>query len=270
LEYYLSGWNRSLYESINGLAGHSLFLDTLMTLPLDSNLFKAGLVAGCFIFAWHRGRDEAEIVRGRSTLVVALFAAFLSLAVTQIVSRGIFLPRPVVLSQGSYALADGYRAQRPLRFRQPLAGEELKSQVRHIREGAVAENDLHAFPSDHAGFYLTIAVGTALVCWWAGLLAIMWVAVFVIGSKIFAGQHTPLDVLVSCAIGLGWLAILRLIARRAPTALVDAPSRWTVKHPALSAVLLFFTLFEVTDKMDDVRQLLGAAGSLAGQLLWQA
>jgi membrane-associated phospholipid phosphatase len=267
LEYYLSGWNRALYESINGLAGDSLLLDTLMTLSLDSNLFKAGMVAGCFIFAWHSGRDEAEIVRGRRGLVVALFAAFLSLAVTQILSGSIFLPRPVVLAQGGHALPGGDQPQAPFRFRQPLAGEELKSQVRHIHEGTVAENDLHAFPSDHAGFYLTIAVGTALVCWWAGMLAIAWVAVFVIGSKIFAGQHTPLDVLASCAIGLGWLAILQVIARRAPSRLVDAPSRWTLKHPALSAVLLFFILFEVTDKMDDVRQLLGVARSLAEPLL---
>ncbi|MFL6845410.1 MAG: phosphatase PAP2 family protein [Allosphingosinicella sp.] len=261
--YYWGGWNASLYEGLNGLAGHSRLFDTLMTLPLDNNLFKAGVIAGCFLFAWYRGAGDAERVSERSTLLLTLLAAFLSLATTQILSAHIFLPRPLVLSQKSFAPADGrHLPAKPLPFHQPLAGESVKSQVRNLNAGTVEENDLHAFPSDHAGFYLTIAVGTALVCWWAGLLAIGWVVVFVIGSKIFAGQHTPLDVLAGGAIGLAFLAILRLVARRT-TAPFESASRWTVRHPALSAVLLFYVLFEVTDKMDDVRQLLGVARDLA-------
>lgn len=260
---YWGGWNGSLYEGLNGLAGRSRLFDTLMTLPLDNNLFKAGVVAGCFIFAWYRGAGEAETVRGRSILLLTLLAAFLSLAATQVLSAHIFLPRPLVLSQKSYALADGrHLPPKPLQFHQPLAGESVKSQVEHLNAGTVEENDLHAFPSDHAGFYLTIAVGTALVCWWAGLLAIGWVVVFVIGSKIFAGQHTPLDVLAGAAIGLAFLGVLRIIARRTAAPFENA-SRWTVRHPAFSAVLLFFILFEVADKMDDVRQLLGVAKDLA-------
>lgn len=267
MEYYLSGWNRSLYEGLNGLAGHSLLFDMLMTLPLDNNLFKAGVIAGCFIFAWYRGAGEADMVRGRSTLLLTLLAAFLSLAATQILSAHIFLPRPLVLSQKSYAPSDGrHLPPKPLQFHEPLAGESVKSQIRHLNAGTVEENDLHAFPSDHAGFYLTIAVGTALVCWWAGLLAIGWVIVFVFGSKIFAGQHTPLDVLAGAGIGLAFLGIPRIVAR-GTAAPLERASRWTVRHPALSAVLLFFILFEVTDKMDDVRQLFGVARSLAEPLL---
>jgi undecaprenyl-diphosphatase len=261
--HYWGGWNGSLYEGLNRLAGHSRLFDTLMTLPLDNNLFKAGVVAGCFIFAWYRGAGDAERIRGRSTLLLTLLAAFLSLAATQILSANIFLPRPLVLSQKSYALADGrHLPPKPLQFHQPLAGESVKSQVEHLNAGAVDENDLHAFPSDHAGFYLTIAVGTALVCGWAGLLAIGWVVVFVIGSKIFAGQHTPLDVLAGAGIGLALLGLLRLVARRTVVPLERA-SRWTLRHPALSAVLLFYVLFEVTDKLDDLRQLLGVAEDLA-------
>jgi membrane-associated phospholipid phosphatase len=260
---YWGGWNEALYEGINGLAGRSRLFDTLMTLPLDNNLFKAGVIAGCFIFAWYRGGAEAERVRGRSILLLTLLAAFLSLATTQILSAHIFLPRPLVLSQKSYApAAGGHLPPKSSPFHRPLAGESVKSQVEHLGAGTVEENDLHAFPSDHAGFYITIAVGTALVCWWAGLIAIAWVLVFVIGSKIFAGQHTPLDVLAGAVIGLAFLGLLRVVARRA-AAPVESASRWTLRHPAFSAVLLFYVLFEVTDKLDDVRQLLGVAKDLA-------
>lgn len=262
-DLYWGGWNQSLYEGLNGLAGRSRLFDALMTLPLDNDFFKAGVVAGCFIFAWYRGAREAETVRGRSGLLLTLLAAFLSLATTQILSANIFMPRPLVLSQKSYAPPDGgHLPPQPLHFRQPLAGESVKAQVRHVDAGTVEENDLHAFPSDHAGFYLTLAVGTALVCWWAGLIAIFWVVVFVIGSKIFAGQHTPLDVLAGAGIGLAFLALLRIVARRTAAPLEGA-SRCTVRHPALSAVLLFYVLFEVTDKLDDVRQLLAMARDLA-------
>ena len=58
----LSYW---IYALLNGLAGRSWLLDTLITLPLDNNLVKAGPIGACFVYAWWSSRDEAEMAAAR-------------------------------------------------------------------------------------------------------------------------------------------------------------------------------------------------------------
>src|SRR3712207_6925952 len=47
-------------------------VDTLVSLPLDNNLVKAGPIGACFVYAWWSGGDEAETRRRRSTLLVTV------------------------------------------------------------------------------------------------------------------------------------------------------------------------------------------------------
>ncbi|HEX8261985.1 MAG TPA: hypothetical protein VF547_03830, partial [Allosphingosinicella sp.] len=65
----LSDW---IYLALNGLAGRSWLLDTMIALPLDNNLVKAGPIGACFVYAWWSGKDEADTRRRRGTLLVTI------------------------------------------------------------------------------------------------------------------------------------------------------------------------------------------------------
>jgi membrane-associated phospholipid phosphatase len=80
----------------------------------------------------------------------------------------------------------------------------------HMHERAV-ETGLNSFPSGHA----TIATALALVMWiilpkrWRWL-SIMWILIAGI-SRIYLGDHTPVDVIGGFAIGLMSVSFLQLI-----------------------------------------------------------
>jgi hypothetical protein len=212
----------ALYELCNRAVGHSWLLDSLIALPVNNQLIKAALLGGCFLAAWY-GRDEATIRRNRRVLLVTLIASVCVIATTQTISKRVLLPRPFIQSQQSYHLEnDRLVESRPLPYRVPLDGESQK-QYRALLNGEIAQNDLGAFPSDHAGFY------------------------------VITGQHSPLDVVAGASIGISILLFLQYLFDRSLRPLVDPVVSWTMRHQALSTVLIFIVVFEASNTLLDVR-----------------
>ena len=246
--------NNYLYHALNGLAGQSFAFDRLLGLGLSSSLVKAAVIGACFMLAWLSGEEASITAARRKILLITLISSVMVLAATKTVSKYVFLPRPYVLSERSFHLNDRQLVETPrVDFRVPFDDDSEKS-YRELKQGEIISNDLTAFPSDHAGFFFCIALGIFLAYRRIGTIALLWTIFVPLGAKIILGQHSPLDIVVGAGIGAGVLLITQFVAGRWAGRWVDPVVKWTMNNSALSAALLFIVLFEVTNTLDDVRQ----------------
>ncbi len=255
----LSDW---LYLLLNGLAGRSWLLDTLISLPLDNNLVKAGPIGACFIYAWWSGGDEADTRRRRATLLVTVASLLFVLAATKTVADGIFQPRPLVHARQAWHLEDGKLVETDrLAYRQPLNGG-VHNRYQALKRGEIERNDLGAFPSDHAGFFFGLSLGIFLASRRAGAVALAWTGAAILLPRIVTGMHSPLDIAAGAAIGAMVLLAIRFVARRIGRWALDPLAGWTLRHEALAAALVFFVAFESTNVLTDVRDLAGTGEAI--------
>ena len=255
----------ALFELCNQLAGRSWLFDNVMALAVNNSLFKAALIGGCFFAVWH-GNQRAEVVRrNRRTLLVTLLASAVVIATTQTLSKSVLSPRPYVQSVAGYQLRGAQLVETPrLSYRVPMDNES-QARYRALTNGDVVDNDLVSFPSDHAGFYVTLAVGILLASRRLGWLAVAWTALVVLGSRVITGQHSPLDIVAGALIGLVILGLMQYLCSRSLRPLVDAVVRWTFRYQALSTALVFLLVFEAANALQDLRPLMELGAGIAAR-----
>ena len=250
----LSDW---IYLVLNGLLGRSWLADTLVSLPLDNNLIKAGPVGACFVYAWWSGRDEAETRQRRATLLVTVGSLLLVMATTKALADQFFQPRPFVHAQQAWHLEDGRLVESgKLAYREPLNGN-VRNRYQGLKRGEVEQNDLVSFPSDHAGFFFALALGIFLACRRAGAIALGWTVFAILLPRIVTGMHSPLDIVAGAGIGSAILLAAHFAARRTRKWALEPVAGWTLRHEALAAALVFFVAFESTNVLTNVRDLAG-------------
>lgn len=263
----LTSVNDFLFENINNLAGRSWVFDSLVDLPLESNLVKAGLIGACFLFVWHKDADAADIVRRRKILLITLMASVFVIATTKVLSKTVFLPRPFILSQKTFYLEENQLVESPkLGYRIPLDEENQKS-FNALKRGEIIQNDLGSFPSDHAGFYMTLAVGILLACRFAGLIAVFWTLLVTLGSRVITGQHSTLDIAVGSAIGIALLLSLQLVIGNLGKRLIDPIVGLTLKYSALSSAIIFLFIFEATNTLENTRHVVKVGRDIGKYLI---
>jgi undecaprenyl-diphosphatase len=259
----LSDW---LYLALNALAGRSWLADTLISLPLDNNLVKAGPIGACFVYAWWSGSGEAETRRRRMSLLVTIASLLFVMATTKTLAHQVFQPRPFVHAQQAWHLEDGRLVESgKLAYREPLNGN-VRSRYEALKRGDIEQNDLVSFPSDHAGFFFALALGIFLASRRAGAVALGWTAVAVLLPRIVTGMHSPLDIAAGAAIGGAVLVLFHWAARRAGQWALEPLAGWTLRNEALAAALLFFVAFESTNVLTNVRDLAGTGESIVGHV----
>lgn len=256
--------DQGVYEAVNGLSGRSVLLDGLVDLALDSSLFKAGVIAACFVFAWHRGGGEGETLRRRRVLLVTLAAALLVVGITKTLSHSLFDPRPYILS-GKAAYLDGDQLVEAPRWhhRVPLEGTG-RNKAEGLKRGELGEGDMGGFPSDHAGFYVTIAAGIWFASRRAGAIALGWTLFITLGSRVMAGHHSPSQIVAGAAIALAVLLPLQWLASRFGRAILDAPGRLSFRFPALAAAAIFLVAVEITGPLEGLKETAGFGAGLVG------
>lgn len=252
-----------LYELCNQVAGHFWLLDNLLALSLHNHLVKAAVLGGCFLAAWHARRDEPGMVRARRILLVTLLASGCVVATTRVVSKHAFHPRPFVYSQQTYQL-DGDRLVpgRHLAYRVPLDSASQKK-YRQLAQGEIESNDLDAFPSDHAAFYITIAAGIMLASPAIGRFALGWTILVILAGRVITGQHSPLDIIAGVTIGALMLTTCQTVVAVALQRIADAAARWTLRHEALTTAIIFVALFEVANTLQDLNSLIDTGAAVA-------
>lgn len=252
----LTNLNEQILLRVNGMAGHSWLFDSLVGLSQGNDLVKAGIIGGCFFAAWYSGKTTDEARVGRKILLTTLIAAVCVLGTTKTISRMIFLPRPAIESQKVYHLAgDELVEMKRSHVRVPL-DEESQKDHRDLLSGDVKTNDLGSFPSDHAGFFLTIALGIWLVSRRIGIVALGWTVFVILAGKMIQGAHTPVDILAGALVASAELSVLRFAAQSRMGGILDKVSDWTFKHSQLSSALLFLVVFEISSTLFHVREVL--------------
>ncbi|HYW15885.1 MAG TPA: phosphatase PAP2 family protein [Allosphingosinicella sp.] len=250
----ISDW---LYLLLNGLAGRSWLLDTLVSLPLDNNLVKAGPIGACFVYAWWSGTSEDDSSRRRATLLVTVASLLFVMAATKTIADGYFQPRPFVHAQQAWHLEEGKLVETgKLAYREPLNGG-IRNRYRALKRGEIERNDLGSFPSDHAGFFFALSLGIFLASRRAGAVALGWTVAAILLPRIVTGMHSPLDIVAGAGIGAAILLGLQHLARRTQSWALEPLAGWTLRHEALAAALLFFVAFESTNVLSNVRDLAG-------------
>ncbi len=263
----LTGLSDWLFALCNSIAGRSQWLDTLIALPMTNQLVKAGVIGACFFAAWFGGSDEATILRKRRILCVTLLACLCVIATTKTLSKTVFLPRPFIQSQKAFHLASEQLVEsHRLAYRVPL-DEQSQTDFQKLRDGDILPNDLGSFPSDHAGFYVTLAAGIWLAARRIGLLALAWTFLAILGSRVITGQHSPLDIVAGAGIGVVILLLCQVVIGKGFRRLLEPLVHWTLRHPALSSALLFIALFEAANTLQNLRELLKTGAKMGKHLI---
>jgi undecaprenyl-diphosphatase len=263
----LTNVSDALFAFCNSVAGRSQLLDTLIALPMMNQLVKAGVIGACFFAVWFGARDEAIALRNRRILLVTLMACLFVIATTKTLSKTVFLPRPFIQSQKAFHLAGEQLVEsKRLAYRVPL-DEQSQTDHHKLRDGDILPNDLGSFPSDHAGFYMTLAVGIWLASRWIGLLAVGWTLLAILGSRVITGQHSPLDIVAGAGIGIVILLLCQVVIGKGMRRLVEPLVQWTLRHTAWSSALIFIALFEAANTLQNLRELLKTGVAIGKQLI---
>lgn len=259
--------SNAAYEALNSLSGRSWTFDTLVALPIDNALVKAGPLGACFAYAWHAATDASEKQRRRLVLVGTLLSLCIVIATTKTLGGEVFLPRPFILAQNVYVIEDGRLAPAErLRYRPPLAGEG-RDRFESLQRGVATENDLSSFPSDHAGFYIALALGIFLACRVAGMVAIGWTVVMILLSRIITGMHSPLDIVAGGGLGVAAMLAIHWALNRPARRLGCRVADLTMRYEGLASAVLFFALFEVVSTLANSRELAESTRDVASGLL---
>lgn len=263
-----TGLNGYIFRDFNALAGRSWLFDNLVSLVIYNDLIKAAIIGACFFAVWFKKGTPEEVQKVRKILLTALIASVFVLATTKTLSHMIFLPRPILQSQKLYYLkGESLVEYQRIPVRVPL-DEQSEQKYRKFLEGNFDSSDLGTLPSDHAGFFITLALGIWLASRRAGLLALAWTIFIILPSKMIAGQHTPLDVLAGAAIAIAWLALCLFLARRKfPGLLIDKAAQLTLRYSALSSALIFIVVFEFSSTLNHVEPILSVLSAVGKHLL---
>ena len=271
----MSGWaapfaaaveriDRASFEALNGLAGRFPLLDGMFSLALDSSAFKAGLIGACFVYAWFEGREREATVRARRILIATLVAALAVVTMTKLLSQGVVDPRPYVKAQKvAYLEGDTLVPGRTWSYRVPLEGQGAEK-VEALKGGELGEGNLGAFPSDHAAFYIAIAVGIFMASRRAGAVALAWAVIVILGSRIVAGQHSPVQVAAGAAIGTAVLMLVQAAAERFGRGAFDAAAGLSLRYPGVAGAALFLAVFEIAETLEGVKQIAAFGAHAAG------
>jgi undecaprenyl-diphosphatase len=212
---------------LNSFARRSWAFDTFVSVVLDNDLIKAGVITALLWWVWFETGDGED--ERREFVLSGIIACFLAIAAARILALTL-----------------------PFRER-PLHNPALHL---HIPYG-VGENALihwSSFPSDHAALFFALATSIFFVSLRLGILAFFH-AFFVIGlTRVYLGYHYPTDILAGALLGIGIASLSRITAVR--KAIAQPGMRWLHGHPASFYASFFLVTSQISVLFDPLRHLI--------------
>ena len=204
-------------------------LDSLLYAAAQSYFLKGEVLMALFWAAWFRKRGSESMIQ--EALVATLIACMLGLGI----GRALVSTLP-------------YRAR-------PIDNPVFQYNVPYPVDRSNA-HDWSSFPSDHAILFVALAAG--IFCAWrfAGVIALVYVAVVVCFPRLYLGYHYLTDLLVGALIGAGIVWLFNQPQIR--TQITRLPLRFHRQKPQLFYAVLFLLSYQIAELFNPVRHVLSA------------
>jgi len=211
---------------LNGFARRSWAFDTFVSVILQSDLIKAGVITGLIWWTWFQPGDGED--DRREFLLSGIVACFLAIVASRILAMTLpFRERPL--------------HNPALHFRLPYG---------------VDENALlgwSSFPSDHAALFFTLATSIFFASRRLGILAFFHAFFVVCLTRIYMGFHYPTDILAGALLGIGFAYLFKMTAIKKTIA--NPGLRWMHFHPSSFYTSFFLVTLQIYVMFEPLRYL---------------
>jgi undecaprenyl-diphosphatase len=206
---------------------HSEIFTKLIVMFSGSSVLKGGVLAALIWWAWFK-REERQSL-DREQLISSLLGCVVAMALAR--TLAMILP-----------------------FRNRPRVEEGLSSLHSFGGTSSSLDTWSSFPSDHAVFFFTLAVGLFFVHRRVGIFAIFYSILFISFPRLYLGLHYPTDLIAGAIIGTA-------IALIANIYLVKNKNIHTITQLSYSKPGLFYPLFllftsQIADMFDGTRDMI--------------
>lgn len=215
----------AIVEFVNQLVGRSEYFDRLVVLISGNNLFKGGALISLLFFVWFSSRPCS---RERTILMLTVLAAPVAVLVARLLALNL-----------------------PFRLR-PLHNDALDLELPYgVTRGAL--DGWSSFPSDHAVLFFSVAIGIFLASRRAGILAIIYTALFIALPRVYTGFHYPSDLLAGAVVGtLFTIATVHYLRNSHAAAVICG---WSETHAGYFYTAMFFICHQIANLFVESREI---------------
>jgi undecaprenyl-diphosphatase len=224
----MNPFDSTILSYLNTFSQLSLIFDKSMVYLNTNDLLKGGLLVAALWWGWFR--SEKSQWHDREHIISTLLSCFIAI----VLARALALMLPFRLRP---------MHQVGLNFMLPYGMDQSWL------------TGWSSFPSDHMVLLYTLSTGLLFVSKKIGVLALLYVAVFIGFPRVYLGLHYPTDIIGGTVIGvgIGWIGNL-YIWRSSISKLIV---RWSDSKPGFFYPLFFLCTFEVAELFGSSRNLLG-------------
>ncbi|HSE57414.1 MAG TPA: phosphatase PAP2 family protein [Nitrospiraceae bacterium] len=210
---------------LNQFVQRSWTFDAFMVYFASSNLAKGYVILPLLWWAWFR-KESTE--HDRATIVSLLMACLLAVAISQLAQY------------------------KPLRVRPLFIPELHLKHAERLQEWHYAP--WSSFPSDHATFFFSLAVGLFFVSRPLGYLALAHAVLVISLPRVYLGLHYFTDIVAGAALG-GSVTYALCASERIRARLGAWATTWERSRPASFYALFFVLTMQMTYLFFDAHEL---------------
>jgi undecaprenyl-diphosphatase len=226
----MNSFDASILSWFNSFAQASQHFDLLLWEISENHLLKGGVPITLLWFFWfnkEKGGKKIPSPLVREQVIITLLSCFAAILIGRLLALNLpFRPRPITNITLHFVIPYGV--------------------------GHRAFSNMSSFPSDHATFMFSLAMGIWLISRRIGVATLLYVTTIVLLPRIYLGLHYPTDIVAGCFIGI-FVTLLLHNSQLFRTLVVKPLITWSGKSPDLFYMLFFISTFEVASMFDDIR-----------------
>ena len=215
----------------------SWIFDATVNFVSDNHLIKGGALLIVLWWGWFKADEKQKIFRMH--MLATLLACFI----------GIALARCLALTL-------------PFRCR-PMHEAALKFLLPHTMNPRLMSG-WSSFPSDHAVLFYALATGVFYISRKLGILAFIYVTIFIGLPRIYLGLHYPTDIIGGAVIGIGIVLLCNIPVFIKK--IFEPVLNWAEAKPEFFYPLFFLTSYQIADMFDNSRAFISLLVSIARSL----